>query len=250
MAAADHLQVPRSHGLFTHHGIDLGDGSVAHYLEGREILRSPLESFSRGQPLSVVAYPEGDCSPVAVTLRRALARIGEQRYNLLFNNCEHFAHWCKTGRHRSAQVEDWLETGSRGPGAMLQALRSGRLQGFDLAAAAQELAGVGAAGLVAGVRRLLRERLGEGQLERGTALALQALGQLDGLRRTLQERLEQELERADQRLGQAGSSADASQFAALRRAAQRIADQLAEVEELETRLERRLAERSGAGQDR
>jgi hypothetical protein len=46
MAAADHLQVPRQHGLFNHHGIDLGDGSVAHYLEGRAILRSPLEDFS------------------------------------------------------------------------------------------------------------------------------------------------------------------------------------------------------------
>jgi len=43
LAAADHLQAPRQHGLFMHHGIDLGDGTVAHYLEGREILRSPRE---------------------------------------------------------------------------------------------------------------------------------------------------------------------------------------------------------------
>ena len=62
MAAADHLEVPRQHGLFNHHGIDLGDGSVAHYLEGREILRSPLEEFSRGQPLQVISYAEA--SPV------------------------------------------------------------------------------------------------------------------------------------------------------------------------------------------
>ena len=27
MAVADHLQVPRQHGLFNHHGIDLGDGN-------------------------------------------------------------------------------------------------------------------------------------------------------------------------------------------------------------------------------
>ena len=51
MPAAAHLQVPRQHGLFLHHGIDLGDGSVAHYLEGREILRSPLAEFSRGEPV-------------------------------------------------------------------------------------------------------------------------------------------------------------------------------------------------------
>ncbi len=76
MAAADHLQVPRRHGLFNHHGVDLGDGSVAHYLEGREILRSPLEEFSRGQPLSVVSYAEGDCLPAGQTLRRAMGRLG------------------------------------------------------------------------------------------------------------------------------------------------------------------------------
>ena len=240
MAAADHLQVPRRHGLFTHHGIDLGDGTVAHYLEGREILRSPVDEFSRGQPLSVVSYPEDGCSPVGVTLRRAMGRIGEQRYNLLFNNCEHFAHWCKTGRHRSAQVEDWVQTSSKGAGAVLQALRSGRLQGGDLLGAAQELAGLGAAGLMTSVRQLLQERLSDSQREKGMELALQALGQLDGVRRNLQERLEQELVKAEERWGEGSSS----QFAALRQAAQKIADQLAEVEELEARLERRLDERS------
>ena len=229
MAAADHLQVPRRHGLFTHHGIDLGDGTVAHYLEGREILRSPVDEFSRGQPLSVVAYPEGSSSPIGVTLRRAMGRIGEQRYNLLFNNCEHFAHWCKTGRHRSAQVDEWIQTGSRGAGAVLQAL-----------------AGLGTAGLMASVRQLLQEHLSDSQREKGMALALQALGQLDGLRRQLQERLEQELVKAEERWGEGSSS----QFAALRQTAQKIADQLAEVEELEARLERRLEARSGDGEAR
>ena len=70
MSAADHLEVPRQHGLFHHHGIDLGDGSVAHYLEGREILRSPLDEFSRGQALSVVSHEQA--SPTSVTLRRAI----------------------------------------------------------------------------------------------------------------------------------------------------------------------------------
>ena len=87
MAAADHLQVPRQHGLFNHHGIDLGDGTVSHYLEGREIMRSPLQEFSRGQPLSLVPYTPGACSAPGVTLRRAMSRLGEHNYNLLFNNC-------------------------------------------------------------------------------------------------------------------------------------------------------------------
>ena len=123
LAAADHLEVPRQHGLFNHHGIDLGDGTVAHYLEGREILRSPLEEFCQGQPLRVINYVEE--SPQGVTLRRAMGRLGEQNYNLLFNNCEHFATWCKTGRHRSGQVESVLERARHWSQLMPAALMSG-----------------------------------------------------------------------------------------------------------------------------
>jgi hypothetical protein len=223
MAAADHLQVPRQHGLFNHHGIDLGDGSVAHYLEGRQILRSPLDDFSRGQAVSVVSYSE-PCSPVGVTLRRAMGRLGEQNYNLLFNNCEHFAHWCKTGRHRSAQVEGWLHTGSLG------ALAFGQLM---------------PAALLSGVRLLLRNGIsldGE-QLEKGKALAQRSLEQLDGLRLKLQAKLEEELARAEARWG--GGPDGSPQFAALRLAAQRLADQLSEVEEMESRLERLLEHGEG-----
>jgi len=164
MPAAAHLQVPRQHGLFLHHGIDLGDGSVAHYLEGREILRSPLAEFSRGEPVCEVPYPAASCSPVGVTLRRAMGRLGEQNYNLLFNNCEHFAHWCKTGRHRSAQVESWLP-----------------------------------AAVFSGARLLLRQN---NHLVKGKELALRSLAQLDQLRLSLQEKLEAELAKAEARWGE------------------------------------------------
>ena len=213
MAAADHLQVPRQHGLFQHHGIDLGDGTVAHYLEGRQILRSPLEEFSRGLPISVVPYAANACSPAGITLRRAMGRLGEQNYNLLFNNCEHFAHWCKTGRHRSAQVEDWLQTSSLGAMAVGQWLP---------------------AAVLSGARLLLRQGL---RLD--PELARRSLQQLDGLRIKLQQRLEAELAKAEARWGEADGAS------ALRLAAQKLADQLSEVEELEARLERLLDPGSG-----
>lgn len=224
MATADHLQVPRQHGLFNHHGIDLGDGSVAHYLEGREILRSVRDDFSLGQPLSVVPYPEGSCSPDGVCLRRAMGRLGEQNYNLLFNNCEHFAHWCKTGRHRSSQVEGWLHTGTLGALALGQVMP---------------------AAVLAGARLLLRQgarldglnlealNLDQGQLDKGLELARQTVAQLEGLRLKLQGRLDEELAKAEARWGQ-------GQFEALRRTAQGLADQLAEVEDMEAALESRL----------
>jgi hypothetical protein len=43
------------------------------------------------------------------TLKRAKSLIGRTDYNLVSNNCEHFAYWCKTGRHESSQVQDVCE---------------------------------------------------------------------------------------------------------------------------------------------
>lgn len=214
MAAADHLRVPRQHGLFLHHGIDLGDGSVAHYLEGREILRSPLEEFSRGQEVSVVSHDQA--SPAGVTLRRAMSRIGEQNYNLLFNNCEHFANWCKTGRHRSGQVEDWLHTGSLGALALGQLMPAALLTGLGL---------------------LLRKGLID---ETSKERARQGLEQLQRLRQTLLEKLESTLEQAEVWMkGMPGQGADERldrRGRQLLLTGRTIADELAAVEDLETRI--------------
>ena len=38
-------------------------------------------------------------------IQRARSRIGESRYRLLTNNCEHFCEWCLNGEQRSYQVE-------------------------------------------------------------------------------------------------------------------------------------------------
>jgi hypothetical protein len=226
LALADHLQAPRQHGLFNHHGIDLGDGTVAHYLEGRAILRSPLEEFSRSQPITVVDYPEETISAPGVTVRRAMGRLGEQNYNLLFNNCEHFAHWCKTGRHRSSQVEGWLHTGSLGALAFGQFVP---------------------AALLTGVRMLLRQGITvePEHLEKGRDLALKSLEQLDGLRAKLQGKLEEELAKAELRWGSTEQPSD--QFVQLRLAAQKLADQLSQVEEMEARLERMLQAKEAPG---
>jgi hypothetical protein len=37
--------------------------------------------------------------------RRARSRLGEDRYRLSTNNCEHFCKWCTRGLHRSTLVE-------------------------------------------------------------------------------------------------------------------------------------------------
>ena len=196
MAASDHLQVPRQHGLFNHHGIDLGDGTVAHYLEGREILRSSTDDFSQGQPLTVIAHT--DASPTRVTLQRAMSRIGEQNYNLLFNNCEHFATWCKTGRHRSGQIDYALERARHWSGLMPSAL----MRGLEV---------------------LLQRGLLD---ENARQVARQGLAKLERLRQKLLGKLETLLQQA----GDGGSRM-------LLLSGQSLADELAAVEDLKQRID-------------
>jgi hypothetical protein len=201
LATADHLQVPRRHGLFNHHGIDLGDGSVAHYLEGREILRSPLPDFTQGEVISVINHPE--VSPAGVTLRRAMSRLGEQNYNLLFNNCEHFATWCKTGRHRSVQVESVMDRARQWSRQMPSAL----LSGLELL-----------------VRR--------GVLDDNTReIASQGFAKLEQLRQTLLQKLENLL----QQVGNDGNKQ-------LLLAGQSLADELTAVEDLQKKIDSLLNE--------
>jgi hypothetical protein len=43
-----------------------------------------------------------DCKDV---IRRVRQRLGEDRYRVLTNNCEHFCEWCIRGELRSDQVD-------------------------------------------------------------------------------------------------------------------------------------------------
>jgi Lecithin retinol acyltransferase len=104
---AAHLASTR--GLYTHHGLYVGDGRVIHYAGPfRALFRGKVEEvslkdFARGRRIAVLsgATPFTD----AEVVRRARLRLGERRYRLLSNNCEHFCEWCLRGRSRSSQVE-------------------------------------------------------------------------------------------------------------------------------------------------
>lgn len=112
MAYGDHVCVRR--GLYDHHGIDVGEGWIAHYSGGPKtkagagVVLSSREEFLEGGTLRVV--PHARALPPSQVVDRALSRVGERRYSLIFNNCEHFARWCKTGRSSSRQVRDALAT--------------------------------------------------------------------------------------------------------------------------------------------
>ncbi|MGB3790351.1 MAG: lecithin retinol acyltransferase family protein [Phormidesmis sp.] len=92
---------------YEHHGIDRGDGSVIHYSKQGEavIKRTTLETFARGSVVRVKPQPTSFIS--SIVLERAESRLGEREYDLFFNNCEHFANWCKTGRNECEQLDDF-----------------------------------------------------------------------------------------------------------------------------------------------
>jgi hypothetical protein len=113
MARGDQIYAMRElmniSGMYEHHGIDCGDGTVIHYRKPSETIeRTSLEIFSQGQRIYVKPYAIRYIADT--TIYRAESRLGEREYNLLFNNCEHFATWCVTGISNSKQIRDFLPT--------------------------------------------------------------------------------------------------------------------------------------------
>jgi hypothetical protein len=113
---------------YTHHGIYAGNGRVVHYagLSRSWWRRGPVEvvspaDFCGGKSLWIKRAPaDGHMGQLAV--QRALSRLGENRYRVMTNNCEHFCAWCLDGESRSAQIERWLAWPRAMAAAMLDRL--------------------------------------------------------------------------------------------------------------------------------
>jgi hypothetical protein len=91
-------------GLFpyTHFGVEMqGGGICENSLPGIRIVSLP--DFARGGT-TWVQNPDATPEERALAVERAASRIGERRYSLTSNNCEHFANWCATGAAISYQV--------------------------------------------------------------------------------------------------------------------------------------------------
>lgn len=136
LRAGDVIGVSR--GAYEHYAIYAGEGRIIHYagetsdFKGRvSIHEAPFEEFLKGVREYFVISFEGrypvkihsstkfisggcfDCCDIKwkgkyspeETLKRAYSRIGESKYSVIKNNCEHFALWCKTGNAESTQVK-------------------------------------------------------------------------------------------------------------------------------------------------
>lgn len=109
----DHLVSSRTG--YTHHGLYVGHDQVLHYAGLSDGLSaSPIElisvsGFSNRRKVQVIEHVSRKYSR-SESVERAYSRLGEDRYNVAINNCEHFVTWCITGANSSAQVNHVVST--------------------------------------------------------------------------------------------------------------------------------------------
>lgn len=76
---------------------DINETSLKDFLRGEKLYIMREKSDSK-----LIPFPDDE------VVRRARTEIGKHRgkYDLVFNNCEHFAYYCRFGIKKSQQVED------------------------------------------------------------------------------------------------------------------------------------------------
>lgn len=120
----DHIRVCRMNGLYYHHGIFIAADEVIHFTGDDDdsvldwskahVIKTDLQKFLRGGTVEVKEYNDAelnDLYPVEGIVSYARTCLGDDGYNLIFNNCEHFANACK---YRSRQVENFFGGKSMG----------------------------------------------------------------------------------------------------------------------------------------
>jgi len=105
----DHICVRRKGKFYTHHGIYMGDGKVVHFAGSiREkidpvVQETDLSRFLKGEILRRRDYKQR--LPASETINIAKEQLSDGSYSMIWNNCEHFATYCATGKKKSRQVK-------------------------------------------------------------------------------------------------------------------------------------------------
>ena len=117
----DHIRVNR--GFYAHHGIYAADDCVIHFASLNQLNRldpasariivTSLEDFLQGGCLEVACYNSVEQEKRRTRtqiVNQALLKVGECGYDLISNNCEHFANECEFGYKKSSQVQAVFNT--------------------------------------------------------------------------------------------------------------------------------------------
>lgn len=109
--------------LLAHHGIYAADDCVIHFASLNQLNRldpasariivTSLEDFLQGGCLEVACYNSVEQEKRRTRtqiVNQALLKVGEGGYDLISNNCEHFANECEFGYKKSSQVQAVFNT--------------------------------------------------------------------------------------------------------------------------------------------
>lgn len=115
----DVIYVYRRWGVYQHFGVYIGNvgrlkNQVIHFSGKKKditfsdvaIIQTSLKEFLRGGEMHIQKpnLNGWDPFPVEQIIRNAKGKLGKKKYNIVFNNCEHFANYCRFGKHKSGQV--------------------------------------------------------------------------------------------------------------------------------------------------
>lgn len=107
----DHIYCYRTT-VHSHHGIYAGNGMVWSYdgktAKDAEIKLSTISEFAMGDKINRLNY-DADFSTDEI-LSRAASRKFEAEYNLLSNNCMHFAFWCRLASAEGTKATEQVFT--------------------------------------------------------------------------------------------------------------------------------------------
>jgi len=115
LKVADHIKWKRSR-VYDHHAIvdfvnrdkirviEYGSGNEE-YSIGKLVVRRRTVSDIK----EMYKYDYDNSDVPHEVLQRARSRLGERKYNLCTNNCEHFARWCKTGQGYCTQIRCFID---------------------------------------------------------------------------------------------------------------------------------------------
>ncbi|CEQ20332.1 NC domain [[Clostridium] sordellii] len=100
------------HGFYKHFGIYINDDCVIHYdgklddrfLRNMCVRQTGMDRFLAGKDNFKILNLSKNPIPPHEVVNRAKSHLNERNFNLILNNCEHFAYWCKTGSKKSYQV--------------------------------------------------------------------------------------------------------------------------------------------------
>lgn len=107
-----------SRGVYEHYGIYIGVGKVIHFSASSgaetnaneaDIIETSLSFFWKDSDrICVLADLENKPLPAEEIVQRAKSKLGKCKgsYDLVHNNCEHFAYWCRYGEKKSVQVDN------------------------------------------------------------------------------------------------------------------------------------------------